>query len=465
MRSAIGHGVAAAIAVFLAWQAFTDETEEGSEETVDLYECDAVEAVSYATKQRTIRVERRGSGDDAYAWITLEPRAEDQVSEAEAPEPTQYLANVKADPEGQRPTGIEWLDKFSPLKATRSLGAVDDELLTELELNDESPVLEVRCGDRTLNYRVGTTTFGARGQRYVQPADGGDVYLVEAELLNQLQSAEATLVQRTLFTFEMTELDTVRLSGDGREMTLLQRDRTNADAAVWVDANAPERRNDLYGNWMSRLEEFTVTTYLPTDAEPGSDLEDGASHERVNVFTVDFKGEGGSELDRLELVRIMAEEPAYYARTRTTRGWVKVAASVARQVENDGRQVLGMDPLPEPPPPIPTTPDAGVPVDGSAAADPHAVDPHGVDPHGVDPHGADPHADPHAGVDPHAGIPNAPPLNTGMTEAPTMLQAPAMVEAPTMMIEAATMAPAPMVEATMAPPAMVAPAMVTEPTM
>jgi hypothetical protein len=459
MRSAIGHGVAAAIAVFLAWQAFTDETEEGSEETVDLYECDAVSAVSFANKQRSIRVERRGSGDDAFAWITLEPRAEDQVSQADAPEPTQYLANVKADPEGQRPTGIEWLDKFAPLKATRSLGTVADELLTELELNDEAPVLEVTCGDRALRYRVGTTTFGARGQRYVQSVDGGEVFLVEAELINQLQSAEASLVQRTLFTFELTELDRVRLSGAGQEKTLLQRDRTTPEAAVWVDANDTETRNDLYGNWMSRIEDLTVTTYLPLDAEPGSDLGD-SSHERVDVFTIDFLGGDGNDLDRMELVRIEAEEPAYYARTRTTRGWVKVASSVARQIENDGREILGMEPLPEPPPPIPATPDAGVPVDASAApADPHA-DPHG---HGADPHGADPHGmDPHA--DPHAGIPNAPPLNTGMTELPTMQPAP-MVEAPTMMVEPATMAPPAMVEPTMAAPAMVAPAMAAEPTM
>jgi hypothetical protein len=453
MKSAIGHGVAAAIAVFLAWQAWTDEeSEEGSQETVAMYECDAVGAVSYATKQRTVRVERQGSGDDAFAWITLEPRAEDQVSDAAPPEPTQYLANVKTDPAGERPTGTEWLDKFAPLEATRSLGTVDEELLTELELNDEAPILEVTCGSQTLRYRVGTTTFGARGQRYLQSADGGDVYLVDAELLNQLSSAEASLVQRTLFTFEPQDVDRVRLSGDGREMTLLQRDRLNADAAVWVDANDPERRNDLYGNWMSRLDDLTVATYLPLDAEPGSDL-DETGHERINVFTIEYKGEGGDDLDRLELVRIMAEEPAYYARSSTTRGWVKVAASVARQVENDGRQVLGMDPLPEPPPPIPTTPDAGVPVDGSAAADP-AADPHGADPHG---HGADPHEMP---ADPHAGIPNAPPLNAptmapAMIEAPTM--APAMIEAPTMvpaMIEAPAMGPA-MIEAPTMAPAMV----------
>src|SRR5690606_18386235 len=110
------------------------------------------------------------------------------------------------------------------------------------------------------------------------------------------------------------------------------------------------------------------------DAGPGSDIE-GESVEPVDALAIEYFEEGGSAAGRMELARIDASPVRYYARTTATSSWVTVPASVAQQVEDDARTILGLEPIdrPEPAPPSHgATPSSGD-AQGHAAqeADPH----------------------------------------------------------------------------------------------
>ena len=341
MKSMIAHGVLAALGLLLAWQVWTGgETPEGSEDMVELLECSAVDSIEYKGRRRLLTLERKRDDGDTFHWLTVADVPENQVTESsDGDEPRHYLVAEGEETEA-------WLDRYAPFKALRSLGEVEDELLEELELSDESDTITVKCGDDSGVFRIGGATFGAQGSRYVQAEDGGPVFLVEADLINKMRGAEAELVQRQLHQFEASDVAKLEISGSEASITLLQRDRNDEQAAVWVDAANPERRNDLFGNWMSRVNALTASSYLGLGSEPGSEL-DEPSGEKVEVLSLRYLDEEDDEIGRLAVVRVGEESATYYGQTETSRAWVRLPGSVARQVENDGRLVLGLDPLPE----------------------------------------------------------------------------------------------------------------------
>jgi hypothetical protein len=149
--------------------------------------------------------------------------------------------------------------------------------------------------------------------------------------------------------------------------------------------------------------------YLAEGAEPGSDLK-AAGGGAEAVLSVDYKV-AGKPNGKLELVRIDEGGVAhYYVRTETTRNWVAVYDSMAKDVEQDVGMVLGIETAPSkavadtvpatdahgrsvtPPPGHP-----GAPGPVSPHGAPGAMSPHGA-PGAVSPHGAPP---PRGAVSPH----------------------------------------------------------------
>jgi hypothetical protein len=208
----------------------------------------------------------------------------------------------------------------------------------------------------------------------------------------------------------MTEVSGLEVSASGQEKALTQRDYRNPQAAAWVDADDPDRINELYGNWLDRLGRLRVQAYLPLDAPPGADLDD-VSVAPEPVFELVWKGEDDEQIGRLEMVKLPLERPVYYARSEATRAWVRVVATTAQQVEDDTRAVVGLPPLERPVPEqaVPTPGETGEPTEGSeeGGASVAPPSPHGAAP---SPHGA-PRPSPHAAplpATPAVPMPSAP---------------------------------------------------------
>ena len=357
-RSVLVHGVLAAIGLVLAYLVWTDETAELSEEAVTLFACDAddLTRVEWRSADRDVDLElTREDGDALTAWITVVRRASEGAEES-----TRFVGSAEVS---------TYLEALAPLRAIRSLGVLSDEQLGELELAEPTARITLRCGQRAATFRVGGRSFGS-GARYVQPDEGGPVAIVERDVLAPLESAEHRLMQRSLHTFEPSELVSISVRAWGREKRLLQRNRLDPSHAEWVDRESPDRRNELYSNWLASYARLRVQRFLDADARPGADLE-GASRPSETVFSLTLQGEDG-EVGRVEMQRVDADAPtgpAYYVRTETTRSWVRVPTSVAASVEEDLRAVLELPPLerPIPPAPEPPTPEATSDAGPSAA--------------------------------------------------------------------------------------------------
>lgn len=341
-RTVVAHAVLASAALATAYVAWTagDRADRPRQQRVTVLACAPadVRSVAFLSKRRTVRVDWSRDGGTRAAWITV---TGEQPAHGAAPEPKRFAANEALD---------RWLAEHLPLRAVRSLGELDGARLAELDLVDTETRLDVDCGGRRASFRLGGSTYGT-GDRYARLFAGGPVYLFAAAFASELEAAEARFMQRELHRFTAADVDEVRVEIEGRTRTLLHRNRRSADRATWVDQAEPDRRNELYGNWLDRVAALRVTEFLPSGREP-----DGL----ITPITTLRYAADGQETGSLVLVRSDgAGAPTYHARSEVTHGWVRVIDSIATQVEQDARSVVGLEPLTPAPTsvPIPAPPD------------------------------------------------------------------------------------------------------------
>lgn len=355
-RGIAAHSILALGGLVLAYLVWTDESPESSPDEVTIADCDAddIDRVELTTEDKDVLLELRAEGDARVAWLTVTRRPE------RGEETTERFVGSDAV--------TEWLAQVGPLRASRSLGDLSAEQLGEVGLDEPEGTLAIQCGEQRATFQLGGRSYGS-GDRYVRAEGGNTVYLVGSERLAPLESAEFRLMERELHTFEWREVVSLELSAFDQQRELLQHNRLDAQRAEWVDARTPDRRDETFGNWLSRFPRLRIQRYLEPDAAPGSDLE-GMSVSPERVLRIDYRGEDG-ELGFLELERVSGAQASYYARTETTRSWVTIPTSVASQIEEDLRAMLGVAPLPAPEPP-PAADAGAAPAADAGAAQPDA---------------------------------------------------------------------------------------------
>ncbi|MCA9606240.1 MAG: DUF4340 domain-containing protein [Myxococcales bacterium] len=359
-KSVLAHAILALGGLTLAYLVWTDEGPSREVDEVELVDCEPedVTRAELSTEDKDVTLEITRDGDDVLVRATVVRHREDADDETQ-----RFVADVD---------GVnEWLEQVAPLTARRTLGDLDAEQLAEIGLEGEEAHpgrFALTCGGTVHTFQIGGRAYGS-GDRYARREGGGPVQLLGNERLLSIESAEFRLMERQLHHFEWTGVTELRVEGWGEQKTLLQRNRLDEAGAEWVDQASPDRRNEVYGNWLSAYPRVRVQRYLDPEQEPGAELDEPATAEASVRLT--FRGEDG-ELGRMELRRVDRIPLVYYARTESTHDWTIVPTSVAQSFEDDARTVLGLDPLdrPEPPAPAPTSsePDAGTEADAGVDA-------------------------------------------------------------------------------------------------
>jgi len=208
----IVHAILAVGALILAYFAWTDTGVEAPPDEVTMFECtpEQLTSVLMHEERRDVRIEVSHQGDAPSIWVTVTRRPEHGD-----PSHEQFVGSHDA---------VDYLSKLAPFRAARSLGELSHEQLGELELAEHPGSLEIHCGSRTGTFDVGARSYGA-GDRYLRSHGQGPVYLVAADRLQGLESAEFRLMQRDLHTFVQRDVVGVRLRADGRDKHLLQHNR------------------------------------------------------------------------------------------------------------------------------------------------------------------------------------------------------------------------------------------------
>ena len=347
MRSVMVHGVLAALgllAAFWVWSAGDGVTRPA--EAVTMQSCSAgeLQSVTLTTKKKTVQVALAG-GSEAGSWIT--------VTTPNATTPTKLdVDRFAASEKISRVT-----EKLAPLSAERSLGEVDDKKLAELGLDKAEDRLALKCGGQERAFKLGKKTYGGR-TRYAQSTDGGAVHLLANALVSDLEMAEFRFMQRDLVRFRLDEVERVTVTAQGKTRQLLHRNRADRAKAMWVAADAPDRRNEQYGNWLGKVFRLRALDYLKRGQQPGAEASKqiGKTVAPSAVVTLDFEGSGR---DRVELQRIVRAKPSdttFYARSKATGGWVTVPSSLGQQVADDVAAILGLEEPEAAAPAAPATP-------------------------------------------------------------------------------------------------------------
>ena len=229
------------------------------------------------------------------------------------------------------------------MRAVRALGKASRELDKEFEGEKQPSTLTLACGAEKHSFKVGASTYGT-GARYVKNKATKEVFLIPGNVIRDLNSAKYKFMQKRLHGFELDEVDEARVQAQGKTRTVVQRDRHDRKAAVWVDAAQADRRNELYGNWISQVAKLTASKYLSGSEQPGSDLEKQVGDVEP-ILRIEYSQRGHS-LGWMEMVRVSAEQEYYYARTDKTDTWVAITRSVAKLVAQDVEMVVGSEEQP-----------------------------------------------------------------------------------------------------------------------
>ncbi|MCA9582206.1 MAG: DUF4340 domain-containing protein [Myxococcales bacterium] len=350
MKSLIVHFILASAGLASAYAAWTGWGEDGDApagDSVLLFECgaDAVARVVYRTEAREITLERRGEGDDRHYWAT--------VARIDSGKPSPESGEAAPTPTAEGAEGFalskevqDYLKEIAPLRAERSLGELDPTQLEEVKLKAPTASFELTCGGKTAKLDVGSSAFGS-GDHYVREANKKTVYLLAKKALKGLDQAESQLMQRDLVRAPMTEVEHLVVRALGKERKLLHRNRIDPRQATWVDAAEPDRRNELFSNWLEKYERLTAGRYLGPNEKPGDDIAEGSNPGAFEeLATIEYLGPDGKTLDRVTFGHIPGEIANYYAKSSATRAWVRLTGSVAKDVAADLPTIVGAESAP-----------------------------------------------------------------------------------------------------------------------
>lgn len=367
MRGVAIHALLASLALYAAYATWTrePEAEAAPEGQVTILACtpDRISEVVFEspTNLITLRPDQDGGqrvyrAEDQYKRVERKPKpttAEDAADGgvADAGAADAGVASKPSKPEQPPVPPFRYLvgDAFdgylariAPLRGSRGLGVIPQERFEEFGLNEVGTHVRIRCGEQALSLDVGGRTFGS-GQRYVRDPQSGKVYLVDKTLVSDLQSARFKFMRKSPHSFGMQDVERAEVAASGQLRTLLHRDRQQRRRDYWVDAAAPDQRNELFGNWMSRVEGLKIRAYLEPGAEPGADLDaaPGEAGAPEPVVEIAYSAEG-KPLGKLELVSVKhGQLTHYYVRSEATHGWAVLNSAAAQQVADDVASVVG----------------------------------------------------------------------------------------------------------------------------
>jgi Domain of unknown function (DUF4340) len=374
MKGVIVHGVLLVLALAFGYQTWTREKHvKPTTGEVSLWDRKASElvAVEYENDKRTVRVERRGSGDAAYWWGIdtrvekhLKPKAPTPppaVTDAGAPAPDGGAAVASTPPDAGAPPAPEYettttkrefpvgeagdtvVDNMAAMHVVRALGTLTDDQKKEFKLDAGVTTLAVIFKDGTKNFVVGDPVTGT-AQRYALDPDSGKGYILAGTLISPLQSGESVLAPKQPNGFDQASLDTVELTANGKSRTASRVETTTEKgikAKTWGDKKT-QKPDQTLANVIDNIDNLKASKYAP----------ELAVKDMTKVVAVTYKDAGGKQLGTLGLYKI--ERPGevpengtadptqppppvveYYVQTETTRVPAMVTKALADRIEQD----------------------------------------------------------------------------------------------------------------------------------
>jgi hypothetical protein len=294
-----------------------------------------VQTIRYEGKTKKVALERKEDKQGAYLVGTIE-------KSAAAPKPPGADAGAAPEPPPGPTTtqtfisvgsGQKLLDALAPLKALRAIGKITEERASEFGLAEPegSIVVGMKGGEKKLV--IGAATPGG-ADRYVRDESSGEVFVLKGDIYRDLDSADTRLIERDLHEWKEPEVSKAKVIAGGKSRELVR--GANEGKKFWADPGSPGTNDETAGNWMSKLDKLRPSEYALAAPE-GNQV----------VVRVEYASDGNPKLGYLEVVKTPPKEadpasaaptpakPDYFVTSERIRGYAKVPANLAEQVEQD----------------------------------------------------------------------------------------------------------------------------------
>jgi hypothetical protein len=331
--------VSGLLAVYATWQR-EPERAPGEVVVLDVGK-NELERVRYEDGTKWSELLRHRDGSDPGVWLRFgtrePPGAEGGVRDAGTDGGVAAKPIEAKAPEGEvrgNELAEKLLEKLAPLRASRSLGVLDEPKLRELGLEGSTKRLEIfSSSGRRGVYLLASSPLGI-GAPYLESEPDKHVYLLGSSILSDLDSASTRLIDRRLHNFKQLEFDSLVVRSQDKQRELVQSGVDPNQPLKVASKKSPGKPDDFARNWHDKVWHLIVTDVLGRGQAP-------SSGPPVVAFRVEYKQRGKS-LGWIEVSLprpgASGSPPEVYARTEHTAGWVKVHAP-GEDLSKEAKQV------------------------------------------------------------------------------------------------------------------------------
>jgi hypothetical protein len=315
-------GVATVVALTSA--SHKSDPSEGKRVEAELWggQPDAVEAVTYTTDDRIVKLSPSKDAEGRFAVVEVTKTASakadeeksDKASTLSSNEPKRFIS-VDAI-EGLLPT-------LAPAKSYRTLGKLPQSRLVEYGLDKPESTLEIKIAGTVHKLDIGALTPGS-GDYYVRDPSTGVVNTLSAEPLTRLKYGESRLLEHDLHGFKADDVQTITVSSNGKTRKLQRIEGKTA----WANPETPTVQDETAGNWLLKIQRLKPQTYVEKPTTLGSVL-----------LRVDYS-DAKTKLGYIEFYRSTGADQKYFARTERTRWYVELSKSLVEPIDQELGSVL-----------------------------------------------------------------------------------------------------------------------------
>lgn len=343
MRQVIIYATLLVVLLCGAYLKWTAEPAPDSEDGVVLLagEPDDITSVSWKSEDAEVLLTRKSDDHGDYLWVEHSKWEEQKIEGPTLPvddasagsgEEAEELAELPTEKVERRTVfkasdkGDALLAKLAPLQAIRKLDQVDADKLAEIGLDAPTESLVLTRGGDTVTLEIGGEAYGTK-DRYVRHVGTGDIYLVDDQLVKDLEYSRTRLPDRSLWSLETPQIASVTIQHGDASRTLEQRNPDDPKAATWVPAGQ-EDEDEQVTTWLGKALRLKGTTYVDPAADDGpTDLQ-----ERFRMTLSPAAKDAQAET----LVVLQdGEDGDWYGRSEHTRGLLKLLKAPTRAVADD----------------------------------------------------------------------------------------------------------------------------------
>lgn len=318
MKGVIVHGALLAIMLVYGYVTWTTEKPKkaltGEVVMWNRAESD-LKAVEFATKDHTLRIERRGEGAGAY-WWGIDTRTSKKLKPQEPPPPAQPGEPPPPPPEPEYveetvtrefpvgEPGEKLVKDLAAMRAIKALGVVKEEAKKDYELVDTTKTIAIVFGDGAKTLVLGGRVQGG-SDRYALDVDTSKGFVLAGSLVTPLEGGEGSLRPSDLRAFDPKAAMQVEIAAGDKKKTVY-RIKAKQTAAEGADPHVPKPKDELVETWgEGQTADTAAANFIdkieklrPTSYEAKVDPKTLAS-----IVTLTYKDGGGKVLGTMQVLK------------------------------------------------------------------------------------------------------------------------------------------------------------------